>query len=136
MTNPITKYEDIIDSRDVIARIEELEAEQAGLVEQLSEGEISESDMLDFDREEGKELDALHELAEEAAPYAADWFYGEALIRYSYFEEYAQQLAEDCGMVNADARWPNNHIDWEAAAAELEQDYTTVSFDGVDYFIR
>lgn len=33
---------------------------------------------------------------------------------------YAQELAEDCGMVPDDAAWPMRHIDWEAAWRELE----------------
>lgn len=33
---------------------------------------------------------------------------------------YAQELAEDCGMVPDDAAWPMRHIDWKAAWRELE----------------
>lgn len=35
--------------------------------------------------------------------------------------EYAEELASDIGAVNRDAKWPNNHIDWEAAGEELLQ---------------
>ena len=114
----INKYEDLIDSRDVIARIEELEADE-------------ERDGLDND-----ELEALKELAAEASDYAEDWDHGEALIRYSYFETYAQELAEECGMIPEGDKWPLYCIDWERAARELQHDYTAVSFDGVDYWIR
>lgn len=34
-------------------------------------------------------------------------------------EEFAEQLAEDIGAVDRNATWPNNHIDWEAAARDL-----------------
>ena len=118
----VNNMQDVIDSRDVIQRIEELtdiDPEEIGL-----------------DDEEKEELVALEELAKEASDYAPDWEYGEALIRDSYFEEYAQQLAEDCGMVNEAATWPNNCIDWERAARELQHDYTAVDFDGVTYWIR
>jgi hypothetical protein len=59
-----------------------------------------------------------------------------ALIADSYFKDYARDLAEDVGAVNADARWPNNHIDWEAASDELRVEYTDVEFDGASYLYR
>lgn len=121
MTNEITNGEDVIDSRDIIARIEDLESRAEP--EALSEDEAA-------------ELAALKALAEEAEPYAPDWQYGEALIRDSYFQQYAEELAGDCGLIKKDAPWPNNHIDWEAAAEQLQQDYTQVDFDGVTYWVR
>lgn len=156
MINPISNSEDVIDSRDVIARIEELEAEREDLASDLSSAEeelgrlVDEPDiealqqvvkdassaMAEWDASEGEDLSVLKALAEEASTYAADWHYGEALIRDSYFEDYARELAEDCGMVKDDATWPNNCIDWEEAARQLRQDYTAVEFDGVTYWIR
>ena len=111
-------YDDLIDSRDVIERIEELEAD-----DERTEGET-------------KELETLKKLAEEAEGYAADWQHGETLIRDSHFKEYAQQLAEDCGMMPEGNRWPLYCIDWEWAARELKHDYTSVDFGGVEYWIR
>ena len=117
----IDNTQDIIDSRDIIERIEELE----GL-----------GPWADENPEEAEELDQLQNVAAQASGYAPDWEHGEALIRESYFQAYAQQLAEDCGMVNPDAEWPNNHIDWEAAAEQLKVDYAAVDFDGITYYIR
>ena len=114
----IDKYQDIIDSRDVIERIEELESDE------------------NLDDDDRAELATLQALAKEASDYAADWQYGEALIRDSYFVEYAQELAEDIGAINSYFGWPNNCIDWEQAARELRMDYTSVDFDGVTYWIR
>jgi len=39
-------------------------------------------------------------------------------------------------MLPRDQRWPLNHIDWEAAAEELRQDYTTFTCDGMTYLAR
>lgn len=117
----ITNSEDVIDSRDIIGRIEELE--------DMAEGD-------DWTIEENDELNALKALAAEAADYAPDWEHGETLIRDSYFQEYAMELAEDLGAVKHDATWPNNCIDWEQAARELRMDYTAVDFDGVTYWVR
>lgn len=110
---------DVIDSRDIIARIEELEEEAVDGIP------------LEEDR---TELASLRKLAEQAEGYASDWKYGEALIRDSHFETYAQELAEECHELPA--HWPFRCIDWEQAARELQQDYTAVDYDGVTYWIR
>ena len=109
--------QDIIDSRDVIARIEELEEDE------------------EKTDDEKEELKVLKELAKEGED-SADWPYGETLIRDTYFNEYAEQLAEDIGAIDSNAKWPLNHIDWDAAADELQSDYMTVDFDGREYYIR
>ncbi len=120
-TTEISNSADIIDSRDVIARIEELRGDV--------EADIA-------DDEEKAELAALEALAEEASGYAADWQYGEALIRDSYFKTYAEELADDIGAIDKAANWPCNCIDWDEAARQLKQDYTCVDFAGVEYWIR
>lgn len=110
----ISNSDDIIDSRDVIKRIEQLE----------EEGQY-----------DGDELIALKKLAEQCEGYG-DWAHGETLIRESHFKEYAQQLAEDIGRYTPGGDWPLNCIDWEQAAKELAYDYTEVDFDGVAYLMR
>jgi antirestriction protein len=117
----ISNSDDIIDSRDVIARIEELEE-----IAQEPEWALEDND----------ELSALKALAGEASQYAEDWEYGATLIRDSYFESYALELAEDIGAIDPNATWPNNCIDWERAARELRMDYSAVSFAGVTYWVR
>ena len=114
-TKELTNREDIIDSRDVIARIDALEGTE--------------------DEDEQAELAALKALAEEGEG-SPDWTFGETLIRDSYFQRYAQELAEDCGMLKDSNEWPGRCIDWEQAADELKQDYMEVDFDGVTYWIR
>lgn len=123
MAREISKYDDVIDSRDVIERIAELEAER-------------EADPAKFDAsDEGAELAILKALATEGEG-CADWEHGETLIRDSYFEDYAQELAEDIGAIKDNASWPYTCIDWKRAARELQQDYTSIEFDGVTYWVR
>ncbi len=117
---------DVIDSRDIIAKIEELES-----LEFDADGEAT----ADFSEDDIAELETLRALASECEGYG-DWPHGEALIRDTYFEEYAQQLAEDIGAINSDATWPNNCIDWEHATNELKHDYMSVEYDGVEYWMR
>jgi hypothetical protein len=134
MTNipaPIYNSEDVIDSRDVIARIEHLQQlRHPGPVDLGPEDNATDQDSL------FAELATLEALAEEAASCSPDWEYGEALIRDSYFKEYAMELAEDIGAIDPKATWPNNCIDWDRAVRELQMDYTAVDFDGVTYWLR
>ena len=111
---------DIIDSRDVIERIEELEDIETENIEEY----------------ETEELLTLRKLASEGNDYSEDWEYGKALIRDTYFKEYAQEFAESCGMISNNLKWPCNHIDWDSAINELQIDYAMIDFDGVDYWIR
>lgn len=82
-----------------------------------------------------EELHALKELRAAFENYT-DWNSGAVLIRETYFQEYAQQLAEDIGAIDREAAWPACHIDWEAAAESLQMDYTGAEFDGVTYYAR
>ena len=36
----------------------------------------------------------------------------------------------------SESLWPYSCIDWEQAAEELQQDYMSVEFDGVTYWMR
>lgn len=120
--------EDIIDSRDVIERLAEL-AERA-------EAERDSNDAYEpLDDDEREELESLTKLADQGED-VEDWALGVALIRDSYFTEYAQELADDIGAIEGADRWPNYCIDWERAAKELQMDYMSVDFDGVTYWVR
>lgn len=54
----------------------------------------------------------------------------------SYFKTYAEELAYDIGAIDRHAKWPLNHIDWEAAADELRHDYSTAEWDGHTYLYQ
>jgi hypothetical protein len=118
----VNNFEDVIDSREVIDRIEELE------------NEIELADVTDDMEDEREELEALKDLAEQCEN-MADWTYGEALIRRSYWEEYVEELLKDCGDLPQDLPW-YIAIDWGITANNIEADYASVDFDGVEYLIR
>jgi len=134
----------VIDSRDVIARIAELEAEQERIAEnraivlsgEANSDRVTAFSDLEMDETEAAELVALRALQDEAEGYTPDWKYGTTLIRDDYFESYARDLAEDIGAIDRNAAWPLSYIDWPAAADALKQDYTSVDFDGVTYWVR
>lgn len=116
----IDNYERVLDSRDVMERIAELQ-------------DISPADLT---MDEERELQTLRELAKDGENATPDWLYGVTLVRDSDFEAYAQQLAEDIGAIERVAAWPANCINWRDAAEELKVDYMPVDFDGVTYWLR
>lgn len=126
MKNAPTNSDDTIDSRDVIERIEELQFERDNHPE-------SPETWAEEYKEDAAELAALEALQAEVEGYG-DWRHGMTLIRDDYFQTYAEQLANDTGAINRDARWPMNCIDWEQAAKELKSGYSCAEFAGVTYW--
>ena len=114
----ISNYDDIIDVRDIIARIEELE------------------DTI----EDRQELARLQSLMDDMKGYGGDeqWrgdWYPITLIRDTHFVQAMQELCEDIG------DFPNGIpsyyvIDWEATADNLRADYSAVELDAVTYWYR
>ena len=119
MTKEFSNMDDTIDSRDIIARIDELEED-----DELEDWEKDELDVLTVLDQDGRGL------------FSVSWKNGVCLVRDSYFTEYAHELAEDIGAISNDARWPANCIDWDCAAEQLKADYTYLEFDGVEYWAR
>jgi hypothetical protein len=126
----VNNRDDLIDSRNVDARIDELEDERVSWLE------TEKTDWSEENESDAEELAALLAFREDARRVNSEWNYGATFIRDSYFAEYAEELADDIGAIDSDARWPLNHIDWDAAADELKQDYSSVDFDGVEYWVR
>lgn len=125
MSDRINNTQDVIDSQTVDRRIAYLERWE------------DEDDPDLFDDDERDELAALRKLRDEATDYAGEWRHGVALIHDLYFVEYIKEDAsESYGKEIRDARWPFNHIDWEAAAEEYKQDWTKIDFDGEPYWIE
>lgn len=128
----ITHFDDIIDVRNIIARVEELEAEMQGEIPDGSTWAGS---------DEESELATLQALLADLQgmggdeQWRGDW-YPVTLVRDSYFKDYAQELADDIGAIPAGASWPCTCIDWDQAARELRMDYSSVEFDGVTYWTR
>ena len=126
-------YDDIIDTRDIISRFEELE-------DQLFNG--IDSDMLAEGTSEHAaalaEFEVLQTILEELCgaggdeKWRGDW-YPLTLIRDSYFEQYMDQLIDDIGDIPRDLP---AYIRIELDYTMLQQDYTSIEIDGVDYWYR
>jgi hypothetical protein len=122
----ISNTEDYIDSRDVEDRIEFLREQ---IVEFKNEGYDT--------KEEQNELDLLEQLKEDLEG-DSEWEYGLTLINENYWQEYAEECAQDFGYIDRDKQyqWPFNCIDWEQAADELQMDYSEVDFNGTTFYYR
>lgn len=128
MEKIIDEYDDIIDTRNVLEQLERL---------QLDLKYVTDSD----DREElVNEIKDLHDLIDQARTIGGDGPEdGIILVRDSHFRDYAEEFWEEIresSERNISSRWPYTYIDWERAASDLRQDYTSITFRGVDYWGR
>lgn len=142
-----------IDTRDLYKRQQELQDLKDAL--ESARGELKEADIPEnarysewpksqwplieaeedalkaFGTDEQEELDELDNLESEIS----EWMHGTEMIPEDEFEDYARELADDLGSTKGN-EWPFTCIDWERAARELAMDYTTVSYQGEDYYVR
>ena len=96
--------------------------------------DLFEDDEYTLDEEELDRLKALRDLADELGGTlipAGD----ETLIPEEDFEDYAQEFAGDIGAIDSDSSM-YFYVDWERYASDLAMDFTSVTFDGHDYYIR
>lgn len=151
--------QEFFDSRDLIARLEELENDRSALEDELEDRQEAHAaavkagdtaaalaageevqkaadDINEWDDDNLDELEVLREANEQGGNYVPDWTYGETLIDERYFEEYAKELAYDIGALRGNEQWPHNHIDWESAASELRYDYTKIDIGDITYLAR
>lgn len=104
----------LIDSRDIIERIEELEGQD--------ELEESEKDELQF----------LKEFENENIP---EWSDGAILINSSYWVDYVKEMLEDIGDIPRDL--PHYiAIDWDKTADNISQDYSIITVNVDDWYYR
>ena len=104
-----------LDSRDLEERLNEL----------LDQEELNE--------EEKQELKEIQDLKEETDGYG--WEYGIYFINEVNFQEYCDELADEC-YINQIPDSIKNYFDYEAFARDCEHDYSYVTFRGEDYLYR
>lgn len=131
--NAPTPGDNVIDSRDIIARLEELQEELDDLESENENGSMDEA-IREWHDDNDDEYIPLVKLVKECES-CADWQYGETLIHRRIFVDYCRERCVDCEYI------PENlpawiEIDWQKTADNMEQDYTTVDFDGHEYLIR
>lgn len=119
----ISNTDKVIDSRDIIEELNELED---ALECHIEDGGTEE----DF-----PDIDYLNELREWNAlgDNIDDWDYNALLIHESYFEEYAKDYFFEIYDVPENVSY---YIDWEMWADDLMQDYTELDLSGETYYVR
>lgn len=136
--------EDVIDVRELTDRVDELREERDNFEITHPDGGTVEApgEWAGLNPDDAAELATLEAILSELEGYGGDeqwngsWYPG-TLIRDSYFEDYAQELAEDvCSDAIGNASWPLTCIDWKHAARELQMDYSAIEIDGVTYWYR
>ncbi len=129
--------------QDMEERIEELESELFELLEAHDSSDLEEDEALEVTRQmaalrdESAELEGLLELRK----FRDDNDSCDEFVAASHFVEYITDMIDDCYELPKElksGRWPYNHvkIDYEAAADEASQDYTSVELFGKEYFAR
>lgn len=118
---------DVIDSRDIMRRIEELTDFLADVPDAIDGEPDDYSDARN-------ELAILQSVESQAEGYG-DWHHGETLIRHDHFTDYAEELVKDISDMPSKIPF-YIVIDWEATAENLKVDYMTIDYDGVEYLMR
>ena len=145
--------DDVIDVRDLIERYEELETALLACFneQQTIEGDDTETDNPDDSafqewlkvttHEDSAEFLVIYQTLKDLESnggdeqWRGDW-YPVTLIADYYFEQYARELAEDCGLTDRPSGWPYYCIDWEYAARELKNDYSSTDVGHLTYWYR
>ena len=126
-----------LDTRDLQARLEELESEREDFqntVNDAEEGEEKQTAQEELDSWEGdnlEELEALRELKDEVS----EWDDGNTLIPEEDWIDYVEEMLQDCGYLPRNLPW-YIEIDWEKTAENIAQDYGTVDYLGTTYYYR
>ena len=109
----ISKYSDIINSDELLEFVEYWEGEE------------------DLTNKERELFDESKRLLKE---------YGDnfAIIRYSYIEEYEEDLIRDCYSIPENLNWLFYHIDWEGVIRDLcyGGDLSEDEFCGIKYYVE
>jgi hypothetical protein len=133
---------DVIDVRDVIARIEELENERDDYMAPNRDGHMTMigADWAADNAAEAAELAQLQAIMDELKGYGGDeqWrgdWYPVTLVDDAYFVDYVTDLVVECGDITRD--WPHYVVvDWRATARNIQTDYSSVEVDGRTYWYR
>jgi hypothetical protein len=124
---------DIIDVRDIIARVEDLES----VIDTAPEDNIW---TLEEQAEANRERIALEAILDELKGYGGDeqWrgdWYPVTLIRGKYFTRYVQDMLDDLGVIPKD--FPHYVvIAWDSTASNIRLDYTSIAINGATYWYR
>jgi hypothetical protein len=146
----ISSSDTFIDPADVVSEADDYRDSIESKEEEIEDVRAELNEAIDDEDEEAEEdaelkldtlLGELSELEDEAKSIfeletdCDNYAQGESLINEDYWVTYVQQLAEDIDGINTSS-WPYTCIDWDQAASDLAVDYTTITFEGQDFYVR
>ncbi len=123
-----------IDTQELWDRRNELQDELETDDEAIDDGQREDTLPRDERKEIEDEIEALDKILDEIAGYSGNGRGDTTLIAEDAFVDYAKDFARDTGAVSDDIGWPHKHIDWKAAAEELQQDFTSIDINGTTYW--
>lgn len=125
---------ELVEARDNERTEEEIEGREREIETRESDVEKAKSDFGTAEELELKKLEDLKsEIGESRGKISED---GGPFVDERDFEDYAQELADELGLIDRNASWPLNCIDWAYAAKELLSDYISIEWDGNTYLYR
>lgn len=144
LNNEIDYSSDIIDSRDLYNRLEELR--------EISQAVDDAQEELDSSEDENKEdlvaaldsaTDAYNDIKDElkeleiAESEISEFSGGNTLISEQHFEDYCREMLEDCGDIPKGLPdYIKNNIDWSGVASDLKHDYSEITLQGNTFYYR
>lgn len=138
--------DELLDSREVMNKYEDLKSEYDDLVDAVDEADTPEAKEeaqealnefnTSFDKDE---LDTLAIVVEQGS-HCKGFDHGTPLIHESYFETYIKNDIDELYPFpeGIDTNvWPWNHLafDYASAAEDIKPDYTTIEADGHTYYL-
>jgi hypothetical protein len=111
------KKEEIQELKDEVHKTVDFESQLETLEQELADIELEAKDILE-----------LHSDCE-------DYARGSSLINESYFTNYCEEFAYDCGEIDRDSSM-SIYIDWDKYAEDCKMDYTTITFEGTDFYVQ
>lgn len=165
MRNEPTPTDDIIDSRDLLTLLNEKETDAEIMFDEWLDELVDAERESRLERDQPFTEEDEKKFREEQTPFdewvkcsgdsdiedyrelkafceEVDCMSGESLrdgitlIADSYFETYAEELADSICDMKDSSRWPFNHIDWYAASEDLKSDYSCLEWDGHEFWMR
>lgn len=140
----------ILDTRDLIETRDELQNEILSAFNEEFETDFDSYDEIDFSNSDEKynenkleefqdtwsdEIEHLSEIDSIEDTFGSEFNYGVTLVENDDFEDYTRELLEELGYIPKDfPTWIE--IDWAATSQNVEQDYTDVTYRGVNYLGR
>lgn len=138
LTNVTINTAEVIDTRDIVELITEVEDKITELesdIEDIGDDEEAKLEYLESELDSYQtDLEILENIKEEVG---SEFEHGESLIRDDYFTDYQKEMLIDCGMLPKDIpSFIENNIDWDAVADDLKVDYSDIEIEGETYWYR